>query len=147
MVIRSVTGIAFVYAGSLKLLDPWAFAWNIYQYGLVPGPLIEPLAIGLPVAEIVSGVALIADRRWSYGAVAGMLVLFTGVLGHALINGLNVDCGCFGSGEPGPAGLRSAMLRNAVMLAGIAMAWRERGANSVQGRTDGTISSKKEDAS
>lgn len=146
--IRLMLGGLFIASGVLKLLDPAAFAWNIYQYGLVPRLLIEPLAIGLPVAEVAAGGGLLWSRRWSYGAVAGMLVLFMALLGYAIINGLNVDCGCFGSGEPGPAGLRKAFLRDVVMVIGLAVAWWIEENRSVQGSTDRrrTIS-RKEDAS
>jgi uncharacterized membrane protein YphA (DoxX/SURF4 family) len=126
LIIRFLVGGLFIASGALKLLDPAAFAWNIYQYGLVPRPLIDPLAVSLPAVEIVAGVGLVTSRRWSYGAIAVMLVMFMALLGYALINGLHVDCGCFGPGEPGPAGLRSALLRDAVMLTGLAVSWRFR---------------------
>jgi len=146
--IRLVLGGLFIASGVLKLLDPAAFSWNIYQYGLVPRLLIEPLAVGLPIAEVAAGSALLFNRRWGYGAVAGMLVQFLALLGYAIINGLNVDCGCFGSGEPGPAGLRKAFLRDVVMVIGLAVAWWIEENGSVQGRTDmrSTIS-REEDAS
>lgn len=136
LAIRLVIGGLFLASGALKLLDPAAFAWNIYQYGLVPRPLIDPLAIGLPAVEIAAGAGLVMNDRRSFGAVAGMLVLFMGLLGYALINGLHVDCGCFGPGDPGPAGLRNALLRDALMLAGLAAAWWFRDDRSVQARAD-----------
>jgi uncharacterized membrane protein YphA (DoxX/SURF4 family) len=147
LIIRFLIGGLFVASGVLKLLDPAAFAWNIYQYGLVPRPLINPLAVGLPAVEIVAGAGLVMNSRWSFGAVAGMLVLFMALLAYALISGLQVDCGCFGPGEPGPAGLRSALLRDAVMLGALVLAWLLRDERSVQGRTDvGSTISTKEDA-
>jgi uncharacterized membrane protein YphA (DoxX/SURF4 family) len=147
LIIRFLIGGLFIASGVLKLLDPAAFAWNIYQYGLVPRPLINPLAVGLPAVEIVAGAGLVMNSRWSFGAVAGMLVLFMALLAYALISGLQVDCGCFGPGEPGPAGLRSALLRDAVMLGALVLAWLLRDERSVQGRTDvGSTISTKEDA-
>lgn len=142
--IRWALGALFILAGALKLMDPAAFAWNIYQYGLLPRVLVGPFAMLLPVTEIVSGGALMVNRRWSYGAAGGLLVLFIAVLGYAIINGLNVDCKCFGAGEPGPAGLRKAFLRDAVMLIGLWFAWRSQKQRPVQGRTDTLF---KEDAS
>jgi hypothetical protein len=52
-------------------------------------------------------------------AITGLLVLFLFVLGYALLNGLNVECGCFSAGEPGPEGLRMAFIRDVVMIAGV----------------------------
>ena len=147
-ILRLAIGAVFIASGTLKLLDPAAFAWNIYQYGLVPRLLIDPIAVGLPVMEVAAGAGLVLNRRWSYGAVGGMLMLFMALLGYAIINGLNVDCGCFGAGDPGPAGLRNAFLRDVIMTTGLAAAWWFRDDSSVQARTAirNTIISK-EDAS
>lgn len=119
LTMRILIGALFVYAGTLKLLDPGAFAWNIYQYGLVPRDLINVLAISLPVIEILAGIGFIFNVRRSMAAITGLLVLFLFVLGYALLNGLNVECGCFSAGEPGPEGLRMAFIRDVVMIAGV----------------------------
>ena len=134
---RVAIGTLFVASGILKLLDPAAFAWTIYQYGIVPRQLIDPIALGLPLLEIAAGGGLLLDRRWSYAAVFSMLACFVSLLGYALANGLNVDCGCFGSSDPGPVALRNAILRDVIMLVGIAAAWWTNRKRSVQGRTDG----------
>ena len=148
LIIRLAIGALFVASGALKLLDPAAFAWNIYQYGLVPRPLIDPIAVGLPLLEVLNGAALIANRRWSYASVGGMLVLFMVLLAYAIINGLNVDCGCFGSGEPGPEGLRTSFLRDGLMLLGLAAAWWYGDDRSVPARTDiNNSTTSKEEAS
>jgi uncharacterized membrane protein YphA (DoxX/SURF4 family) len=136
ILVRALIGALFISAGTLKLLDPAAFGWTIFQYGLIPRVMVDPLAVVLPVVEVAAGAGLIFNRQWSYGIVGGLLALFVAALGYAIINGLNVDCGCFGSGEPGPAGLRNAFLRDVVMLIGLAAAWRFREQRPVQGRTD-----------
>lgn len=119
LIIRSLIGVVFIYAGSLKLTDPASFAWNIYQYGLVPRDFIDILAIGLPAIEILAGIGLLFNGRGSQAIIAGLLTIFMLVLGYALLNGLSVDCGCFPAGEPGPAGLRKALLRDVLMIIGI----------------------------
>jgi uncharacterized membrane protein YphA (DoxX/SURF4 family) len=119
LIMRFFIGAVFVYAGILKLLDPSAFAWNIYQYGLVPRSAIAVMAVGLPILEVLAGIGFIFNIRGSLLAIAGMLVLFLFVLGYAMINGLNVDCGCFSVGEPGPEGLRNAFIRDILMMAGV----------------------------
>jgi uncharacterized membrane protein YphA (DoxX/SURF4 family) len=136
LIMRTAIGALFVASGALKLVDPAAFAWNIYQYGLVPRPLIDPIAVGLPIIEVAAGAGLVLNRRWSYAAVGGMLMVFMVMLGYAIINGLNVDCGCFGSGEPGPEGLRNAFLRDALMVLSLTAAWWFRDRRSEPGRTD-----------
>jgi len=119
LIIRLLIGFAFIYAGILKLADPAAFAWKIYQYGLVPRDLINTIAIGLPVMEVLAGIGFIFSVRGSTAVIAGFLILFLFVLGYALLNGLNVDCGCFSTGEPGPEGLRTAIVRDIIMMVGI----------------------------
>ncbi len=131
-----VLGGLFIFAGVLKLADPAAFAWSIYQYGLVPRSVIDPLAVGLPVLEVAAGLGLVLNARWSYGTVGGLLLLFAGTLGYAIVNGLAVDCGCFGAGYPGSAGPLKAFVRDVILIAGLAAAWLLKKNTSVQGRTD-----------
>ena len=126
LIARILIGAVFVYAGTLKLFDPAAFAWNIYQYGLVPGDLINVTAISLPAIEVLAGVGFIFNVRGSMAVIAGLLVMFLFVLGYAILNGLNVDCGCFSAGEPGPEGLRMALIRDVIMMAGILYVYRFR---------------------
>ncbi len=123
LIIRLLVGIVFIYAGSLKLMDPAAFAWNIYQYGLVPRNLINMVAIGLPALEVLAGIGFILTVRGSTAAVAGLLIMFVLVLGYALFNDLNVDCGCFSAGELGPEGLKKAIVRDMIMIAGISFVY------------------------
>jgi hypothetical protein len=66
----------------------------------------------------VAGLGFIFNIRGSLQVITGMLFLFLFVLGYAMINGLNVDCGCFSVGEPGPEGLRNAFIRDILMMAG-----------------------------
>lgn len=119
MIIRLLIGAIFIYAGVLKVADPAAFAWTIYQYGPVPRDLINVTAIGLPVIEVLSGVGLIFNVRGSVVVIAGLLAMFLIVLGYVLLSGLNVDCGCFSAGEPGAEGLRKALTRDVIMMVGI----------------------------
>ena len=119
VIIPLLIGVVFIYAGFLKLLDPAAFAWNIYQYGLVPRDLVSVTAIGLPAIEVIAGAGFMFSVRGSMALIAGLLVMFAFVLGYALLNGLNVDCGCFSAGEPGPEGLRKALIRDVIMMVGI----------------------------
>jgi uncharacterized membrane protein YphA (DoxX/SURF4 family) len=99
LAVRIALALLFVYGGALKLMDPKAFARIISHYGIVPEPLLPVIAVGLPALEVVSGIALIFDLRAGLYAVAGMLLLFVGVLGYGVINDLDVDCGCFGAEE------------------------------------------------
>ena len=119
VLIRVLIGAAFVIAGILKLFDPAAFAWTIFQYGLLPRNLLDIVAIGLPVIEVIAGIGLMLDRSGSAAVITALLIIFLIILGYALRNGLDVDCGCFSSGEAGPDGLRKAIMRDVLMIIGL----------------------------
>ncbi len=52
-------GGLFIYAGTIKVSDPQSFNDNIAAYQLLPAMLINPVALGLPIFEILTGVLLI----------------------------------------------------------------------------------------
>ena len=114
--------LIFIYAGGLKLINPQAFAVIIEAYGLIPESWVLPVAVLLPLAEVVAGIGLIFDIRGSLGAIAGLLVLFMAILGYGMWMGLDVDCGCFGPEDPegqAYASIRPAFYRDAAMMAGV----------------------------
>jgi uncharacterized membrane protein YphA (DoxX/SURF4 family) len=128
-IVRLVYVVLFLYAGVNKLLSPKAFATVIDAFGLVPDPLIMPIAFALPILEIVAALGLLFDVRGSLGLVTGLLVFFMAVVSYGIWMGLDIDCGCFGPGDlEGEAyrGLRPAFYRNIVLMAGIAYlySWR-----------------------
>lgn len=127
--VRIVYVVLFLYAGINKLLEPRSFAIVIDAFGLVPDPLIMPIAVALPILEIVAAVGLVFDVRGSLGLVTGLLVFFMAVVSYGLWMGLDIDCGCFGPGDlEGEAysGLRPALYRNLLLTVGIAYlyTWR-----------------------
>jgi putative oxidoreductase len=92
----------FIYAGIDKIRDPLQFADSIYAFAILPAAFINLLAMGLPVFEIACGLLLFAPWTRRIGALAVALtsmVFFLALL-SALLRGLTLDCGCFGSGTP-----------------------------------------------
>ncbi len=129
--VRMILALIFMWAGVVKISDPDSFAIILEAFGLLPYTWITPIAVGLPVLEILAAIGLLFDLRGSLAAVAGLLVLFLAVLGYGVLLGLDIDCGCFGPGDPeGEAyrGLRPALYKDLVMLAGVAYlyVWRFR---------------------
>ncbi len=131
-VVRVALALVFVAAGGAKLADVRGFAEIIHHYGILPVWAVGPVALLLPLAEVVAGVGLLFAVRGSLTAIAAMCLLFLGVLGYALATGLSIgDCGCFAPGEL-PEGvedgsaLRGAFVRDIALLAGVAYlyAWR-----------------------
>ena len=126
---RWTVGSIFIYAGTAKLLDPRIFAVLIDAFGLLPGPLMMPVAIALPILEVLAGVGLLFDIRWSLSVISALLILFIAILGYGIWMGLDVDCGCYGPQDPEAKAfhsLRTALYRDMAMLLGIAFiaAWR-----------------------
>ncbi len=110
----------FIAAGASKLGQVQDFAVVISGYGLAPQWALTPLAVGLPVLEIVAGLALIADLKGSLAVLTGLTLMFMAVLWHGVSMGLNIDCGCYAPGDPEAEayhGLEQALLRDAGLLA------------------------------
>ena len=124
-----VFGGVFIYAGIMKLLDPAIFATVIDAFGIVPQGMLMPVCIALPVLEVAAGTGLLLNIKGSLSIITVMMVLFITILGYGVWMGLDIDCGCFGAGDPeGEAfhGLRMALYRDLFMLGGIAflIGWR-----------------------
>lgn len=114
-------GLVFFYAGVSKLANPHDFAVVIAGYGLLPDPLLLPVAVALPVVEVLAALGLVIGIRGSWTVLTVLLVGFIAILSYGLLLGLDVDCGCFSSNEPEAAykGLKPALFRDLVMLAGL----------------------------
>jgi len=115
-------GGLLILAGMLKARAPGAFATEIANYQLWPA--VAPyVAATLPMIELGLGVALIAaPRGWRRAAAFGAALLlagFTFAVGSVYFRGLNIDCGCFGTGG-GPITFVT-ILRNLTLL-GVALA-------------------------
>ncbi len=118
--------LVFIWAGMAKLSDVRSFARVISQYNLAPDWALAPLALGMPLLEILAGLGLILGVRGSLGIITGMLLMFAGVLWFGILQGLSVDCGCFSAAEQAEHdGLRWALTRDLVMLGAAAfLYWR-----------------------
>ena len=101
--LRVIVGGVFAYAGYLKLREPWAlFAMGIDSYHLIPFRLVEPMARTLPAAEVAMGLWLMTGfwPRIPSTLISLLLVVFFAAMVHAKIAGQQIDCGCFGPGDP-----------------------------------------------
>ena len=118
--LRIFLGGVFVWAGWVKIDNPQGFAAVIGNYQLLPGPLVNPLAVTLPWIEVLCGVLLVAGA-WVDGSlliVNALMVIFMAALVSTWIRGIDVDCGCFSvaTTENG-ADYLTDILRDAVLLA------------------------------
>ena len=125
--VRWGLALMFLVAGVLKLTDQAVFAATIEAFGLAPRGLTPLAALALPLVEIGAGLALIRDWRGSLGIITGLNLFFIGILSYGLYQGLDIDCGCYGPGDPeGEAfhSLRTSLYRDlAFMAAAIYLYW------------------------
>ncbi len=98
-VFRLIVGGVFVWAGALKVADPLEFAQSIKNYQFFPHDMIFFIAIFLPWVEVLSGGFLIFGifKRSSAAIISLLLAAFIGLVGLALLRGIDTSCGCFGS--------------------------------------------------
>lgn len=97
LVCRVIFGGIFIYAAIDKITHPEQFARILFNYHLLPGPLINIVALVLPVSEFLAGVMLISGTLYS-GArnyLIFLLLSFMIAIGINVIRGVDLECGCF----------------------------------------------------
>jgi uncharacterized membrane protein YphA (DoxX/SURF4 family) len=92
-----VLGSIFIFAGTLKVGDPWVFLGTLPAYG-VPSALRLPVTVIMPTIEVLLGIMLIIGWRTRIAATAaaGVLAVFAGVIAYGWATGTLQECGCFG---------------------------------------------------
>lgn len=134
LVLRLLLGGIFAFAAWVKLKDPMSralFAIDLDAYKIIPLRYVQTVAWILPLAEMAAGAVLILSAigillrpqsraltvclRLSSVLVCLSLAIFIGAMSWAKLSGKNINCGCFGPGEPISW---KTMLRDGSMLAG-----------------------------
>ncbi len=100
LALRLVLGGVWIVAGALKVTDPDASVRAVRAYRLLPETAAQLVGAGLPPVEIVLGVLLVIGLGVRVAGVASALLMAAFVVGiaSAWARGLQIDCGCFGSG-------------------------------------------------
>lgn len=94
-----VLSCVFVTAGFHKCQAPAEFATALSNYKILPAALNRQCVYLLPVAEIITGVALLIPAVTQLAAVAAgaLLTMYMFAIGVNLLRGRrNIDCGCGG---------------------------------------------------
>ena len=105
VVSRLLIGGMYIGASFYKIIEPAVFAKSIWWYHMVPGSLINLMALILPWLELVIGLALIFGFAYR-GAIWWanlLLVVFIVALASTIMRGIDIDCGCFKAGESATA--------------------------------------------
>jgi putative oxidoreductase len=93
-------GCMFLWSALPKIQRPYDFLSNVYSFELVNPRLGMLVAMALPWVELLVGICLLGGI-FVGGALlssVGMAAMFTFVLSWALVQRLDISCGCFGSG-------------------------------------------------
>lgn len=90
--------LLFLYSGCVKLFRFPQFAQAVGEFGIVLDCLVEPTALVVCALELGLAYALWQQKSWSMLVAATLLVGFLGVLSYGVAIGLDIECGCFGSG-------------------------------------------------
>jgi uncharacterized membrane protein YphA (DoxX/SURF4 family) len=105
LALRVALGLLLLVAGVLKARDgPTVTAISIAAYRILPAPLVAPLGVGLPYAEILLGGYLIAGlfTRAAGWVASAQFLVFAVAVGSLVLRHIRADCGCFGSGVATP---------------------------------------------
>ncbi|MGC4805195.1 MauE/DoxX family redox-associated membrane protein [Micromonospora sp. DT233] len=101
-------GLAAVWlvAGATKVGDLAASGRAVNAYEVLPYDVATVVGAALPFVELALGVLLLLGlaTRLTAGVSAALLVVFVAGIASAWARGLNIDCGCFGSGGQLAAG-------------------------------------------
>ena len=118
LLVRLAIGGIFIYASAYKILDPGSFARSIWYYHIVPGSLINLMALILPWLEFICGLTLILGI-WYRGSVVLinlLTIVFIAALAIAVARGISIDCGCFKAARATNSSAIDALWRDIVMV-------------------------------
>ncbi len=135
--LRVGLGATFLYAAFTKIPDLPTFAEEIANYQMLPAQLVPLVAAALPGLEIALGLALIAGiwTRTAAALTGGLLLVFTVGISQALIRGIDLRCGCFGTAETASW---ETVIRDVVLVAiAGAVTWLGPGRFALEGRAQG----------
>jgi uncharacterized membrane protein YphA (DoxX/SURF4 family) len=142
-VARLLLGGTLVVAGGLKAVDVTGAVASVRAYDLLPNGLATAMGYSLPFLEIAVGVLLVLGLFTRVAAAVGALLMVMFVVGisSAWARGLNIDCGCFGTGGTVAAGqtkyLQDLLRDGGLFLAGLFLVWRPRTRLSLDGVLSG----------
>ena len=119
--LRIAIGLLLIVAGIAKFMSPLAFFAALKAADWLPHTLSSLLVIGIPVAEVGFGFALLIGWKVRAAALSSFILIaaFTGFLLIEKARGDNNNCGCFGESNGLPARLSTgsgALIRNALLL-------------------------------
>ena len=132
LAMRLFVGGFYLLAGGLKVSNPGKFAEAVANYRILPHALINLVAITLPWIEVVAGLFLVLGiwQKASAWLINVMTAVFIAGITSAVIRGLNIECGCFGTVGGRKVGLTAIAEDVALLACGLWLVWRSTGKRS-----------------
>lgn len=114
---RIVVGLVFIFAGIEKIADPDSFAESIENYKILPLAFVNFIAISIPWLELMTGMLLVFGISVKENSIiiGSLLILFVVLVASAVLRGLDIECGCFGTLDGQKVGLRK-IAENIILL-------------------------------
>ena len=96
-VARAILAYVFIYAAYGKIIDARQFSYEIANYNILPDIFINMMALVLPWLELFMALCLLIGFRLKANAAisAGMNIMFIAAISIAMMQGLDINCGCF----------------------------------------------------
>ena len=129
--VQIALGVIFVVAAWPKIVDPPSFAHMVHNYRIVPGVLVNLMALTMPWIELLAGLALILGiwKGTARTIIAALLVVFIVAISVNLLRHNAIDCGCFDVSAAGKtreerlADMKFVIFRDLGMLLMCAQLW------------------------
>ncbi|MFC2139848.1 MauE/DoxX family redox-associated membrane protein [Bacteroidota bacterium] len=118
---RVILAAVFIFAAAGKIADPEEFAVAISNYRMIPLFAVNFFAIIIPWIEIVAALLLLfgVSVKESSSILSLLLIIFIVMISIAVLRGLDINCGCFGTTEGSKVGLTKIGENIILLLFGI----------------------------
>jgi putative oxidoreductase len=95
--LRISCGAILIYASQDKLGYAEKFSGIVKEYHILPASLVPLAAVVVPWLEFFTGICLALGFKWRGAALlfCGLMGLYTLALSWNLLNGVEMNCGCF----------------------------------------------------
>lgn len=98
-IMRVILGLLFIVSALAKVYNFRGFVSVVDSYGFLPGYLVAPIALSVPIIEFVLGTMFLINHsaRIAGALLLAALIIFTALSTAKYFGGAVSDCGCFGN--------------------------------------------------
>jgi uncharacterized membrane protein YphA (DoxX/SURF4 family) len=102
-----VVGGIFIYSALTKITDLEYFAKSLYNYRILPEASLNLVALIIPWLELIIGLFIVLGIFVKESALLGgfLMIVFIAAISIAIVRGLDIECGCFGTKDGSRVGL------------------------------------------